>query len=782
MPSRDPRSYISLTPLPIDTQKGLKIQARSIQVYNPTEPSRDRVRKQNYVRRSAQMSGQGFRSANHKPYHGIGDPFYLDEKKLILQALGQWDETQEWDTSSSSEDEDSTADTKTARRGKSTAAKFVLRRAKKGLNTLSKEVVKGRQMIRNVSLGHGLFDLIRQERMAKKTAAMLEKQKKLELARNMWQPPKRDSETEEESDDDIIQDDDSDLAWWEDDIQDTRPSTGNSRRDSLFDTKSGYSSGENSQARQSGKASSKKKKALIPRPYTPQHNSLIDVPELVEDETSQHALFRQLCVLNWILDAMNVEQGYTMSHIMTCWSHNEIGGTKVTVRKAQQEKQTETKWERFLSTPGKIGKKGSTVRTNRHIRQSVRLFNPRTSTQSPSPSPSSSSSAINLTAVAGAVSLMVTPAETILEDGKLSPVVPPEPEEEFVENAYSKSMFKFLDEYYDSLRREKSNEDETNEGNNTGATPSGHERERSRDPEKKKKSRKKSKEREKTPDRLALTSSKPHEMQEALGVPRGMRADKFVKPKPSAELLDFHEKKASNKYQTLSMDLANKFKEVQDDKAMTLHDILEQMERERLSKCQSKYTAMHTKTSSVHRALDTMRREGEHMLQKPLEEALRRKSSLRGNWYTDLHQNIPSQLMNLWYYQVILNKLRKYGLLQDLSDQDDQDHVESTSKQSVYKFLKVLEGLRDWEICSPDISAAIEFCRERIVDLSVEEYEEWFRSVFPRINRPQTAPAGLRSDREKQEETPPRTASSVGFRARPAVRQVQSAFVRRVQR
>ncbi|XP_070183915.1 coiled-coil domain-containing protein 60-like isoform X1 [Littorina saxatilis] len=209
-------------------------------------------------------------------------------------------------------------------------------------------------MIRNVSLGHGLFDLIRQERMAKKTAAMLEKQKKLELARNMWQPPKRDSETEEESDDDIIQDDDSDLAWWEDDIQDTRPSTGNSRRDSLFDTKSGYSSGENSQARQSGKASSKKKKALIPRPYTPQHNSLIDVPELVEDETSQHALFRQLCVLNWILDAMNVEQGYTMSHIMTCWSHNEIGGTKVTVRKAQQEKQTETKWERFLSTPGKV--------------------------------------------------------------------------------------------------------------------------------------------------------------------------------------------------------------------------------------------------------------------------------------------------------------------------------------------------------------------------------------------------------------------------------------------
>ena len=41
-----------------------------------------------------------------------------------------------------------------------------------------------------------------------KTAALVEKQKKLEAARNIWQPPKRDSESEEESDDDMIQDDD----------------------------------------------------------------------------------------------------------------------------------------------------------------------------------------------------------------------------------------------------------------------------------------------------------------------------------------------------------------------------------------------------------------------------------------------------------------------------------------------------------------------------------------------------------------------------------------------
>ena len=41
-------------------------------------------------------------------------------------------------------------------------------------------------------------------------------------------------------------------------------------------------------------------------------------------------------------------------------------------------------------------------------------------------------------------------------------------------------MFKFLDEYYDSLRREKNNEDEDKQGagNTTGATSSGHDRDK----------------------------------------------------------------------------------------------------------------------------------------------------------------------------------------------------------------------------------------------------------------------------------------------------------------
>lgn len=43
--------------------------------------------------------------------------------------------------------------------------------------------------------------------------------------------------------------------------------------------------------------------------------------------------------------------------------------------------------------------------------------------------------------------------------------------------------------------------------------------------------------------------------------------------------MEFHANKASNKYSNLRQDLQDKFKEIQEDKAMTLHDILEHMER-----------------------------------------------------------------------------------------------------------------------------------------------------------------------------------------------------------
>ena len=100
--------------------------------------------------------------------------------------------------------------------------------------------------------------------------------------------------------------------------------------------------------------------------------------------------------------------------------------------------------------------------------------------------------------------------------------------------------------------------------------------------------------------------------------------------------------------------------------------------------------------------------------------------------------------------------------------------VEGTGKQTIYKFLRVLESLREWEICSPDVTAAVEFCRERIIEMTVEEYEWWFKERFPKVTRPQTAPASSKPEkRDNDTDTDQKLAPK---------RPVQSAFARRVQR
>lgn len=67
--------------------------------------------------------------------------------------------------------------------------------------------------------------------------------------------------------------------------------------------------------------------------------------------------------------------------------------------------------------------------------------------------------------------------------------------------------------------------------------------------------------------------------------------------------------------------------------------------------------------------------------------------------------------------------------------------TESSSKANEHKFTKVLKLIRTWEICSPNIAAAVEFCRDRIIEMSEEDFEELYQHIFPMIDRPKTAPA-----------------------------------------
>ncbi|KAH3897211.1 hypothetical protein DPMN_021397, partial [Dreissena polymorpha] len=395
--SQDPRSYVKPVPLPIPACKGLRLLARDTIHFNPEFPTREDVRKSNYKRRQFQMACTGFKAANHKPYIGIGDPFYLDQKKMILHALGQWSEDQASSSSSSEESDTEDHASDDVPKPAFTAAKFVLRRSRKDLNTLNKAVVHGRNMIRNVSLGHGLFDLIHKEKESKK----LEKEEALRLQqealRNEFQPPKAasDDETDEdlETDVDLTSymvavappafltqqqvDTDKELGIVNDNASDSDQSP---EREPAFQTFTGMvlqaEEEEYQRARSavvasqmtsmySRPVSQRRKKQETPRPYTPQHTNisvnmsartdLMSAENEHEFDITKDALFRQLCVLHWILEAMSTDPPSAMTPIMSCWSLTEIGGSRAQQRKLLKDKAVESSWEKFSKETTKKG-------------------------------------------------------------------------------------------------------------------------------------------------------------------------------------------------------------------------------------------------------------------------------------------------------------------------------------------------------------------------------------------------------------------------------------------
>lgn len=86
---QDPREYVKPVPIPLPSDRGIKIQARNLNIYNQTIPNRDKIRKENYSRRTEQISSMGFSTPMNQPYKVIGEPLYLEQRDIILHGLGQ---------------------------------------------------------------------------------------------------------------------------------------------------------------------------------------------------------------------------------------------------------------------------------------------------------------------------------------------------------------------------------------------------------------------------------------------------------------------------------------------------------------------------------------------------------------------------------------------------------------------------------------------------------------------------------------------------------------------
>ncbi|XP_078665253.1 coiled-coil domain-containing protein 60-like isoform X2 [Branchiostoma floridae x Branchiostoma belcheri] len=790
----DPRSYVQVKSLPIPTQKGLKLQARSETVYNPTTPTREEVFRENYGRRLKQTTRQGYRSRIDKPYQELGGPIHLDERKLILSALGQLKEQEAVDRALADkrrEEEQEReqqllkdAEEQIQQQQRRTAAQFVLRKQKKELNSLNSQFKKQRSLMQSVRLGKGLFRLMNDEEAAHEDA-QAEQTRRQEMEKlSSWQPPTAGSSSdEEESDDDLSKDEDLGKFF-----QTEVPEGSSSRTKSAATSHAGTidiaaQSEFAPSVRTRSAVSTKKKKgphSAPPRPFTPCYSNINAHQPATPIELE--SFFRQLCALNWILESMSLEGPSVMMPISSCWDLKEPGGTKTTQQKLKKEKMTETKWAQFISQP----------RIDRQTRLSIRLAagsrrpsSARKVSIARSPSVSSrpgSHSSGRVSPGPPSPSPSPVPPTPPTPTVTTSPVTAPDivvsedvPEADEVDEVYDKAntsrsrrsrkysrsrkdgtLLKFLSDISADLQKEAEE----------GLAQDGDLRPGSAED---------SASRRDTPtitinspravDRMSMQTvgrgaramMALRKQSRAYGMPgsarnpsptdevRSQLADYRLRGTPStpstkslparplsspayfALYMDF----PSVRQQGMPLEMKQRFADVTAEKSLTLHDNLEALDRKRKQKCETKFRTLGHPTS-FFRAVDKMKtavQEEERREQEEYENLRRQK--VHAPWYKDLQENLPPNIRDDRFCLNILEKISRYGIVQ----------LDGISRRySPHQFLKVLSTLRPWELCAPDISSAIEFVREKIIEMPTEDYEEWLDTRLQ--TRAKSAPPG----------------------------------------
>ncbi|KAI8506120.1 protein of unknown function (DUF4698) [Branchiostoma belcheri] len=735
----DPRAYVQVKSLPIPTQKGLKLQARSETVYNPTTPTREEVFRENYGRRLKQTTRQGYRSRIDKPYQELGGPIHLDERKLILSALGQLKEQEAVDRALADkrrEEEQEReqqllkdAEEQIQQQQRRTAAQFVLRKQKKELNSLNSQFKKQRSLMQSVRLGKGLFRLMNDEEAAHEDA-QAEQTRRQEMEKlSSWQPPTAGSSSDEEdSDDDLSKDEDLGKFF-----QTEVPEGSSSRTKSAATSHAGTiditaQSEFAPSVRTRSAVSTKKKKgphSAPPRPFTPCYSNINAHQPATPIELE--SFFRQLCALNWILESMSLEGPSVMMPISSCWDLKEPGGTKTTQQKLKKEKMTETKWAQFISQP----------RIDRQTRLSIRLA-------AGSRRPSSA----RKVSIARSPSVSSRPGNIVVSEDV--------PEADEVDEVYDKALLKFLSDISADLQKEAEE----------GLAQDGDLRPGSAED---------SASRRDTPtitinspravDRMSMQTvgrgaramMALRKQSRAYGMPgsarnpsptdevRSQLADYRLRGTPStpstkslparplsspayfALYMDF----PSVRQQGMPLEMKQRFADVTAEKSLTLHDNLEALDRKRKQKCETKFRTLGHPTS-FFRAVDKMKtavQEEERREQEEYENLRRQK--VHAPWYKDLQENLPPNIRDDRFCLNILEKISRYGIVQ----------LDGISRRySPHQFLKVLSTLRPWELCAPDISSAIEFVREKIIEMPTEDYEEWLDTRLQ--TRAKSAPPG----------------------------------------
>ncbi|KAG9487822.1 hypothetical protein GDO78_007555 [Eleutherodactylus coqui] len=441
----------------------------------------------------------------------------------------------------------------------------------------------------------------------------------------------------------------------------------------------------------------KKEKKAMSRPFTPLHNSLFSKQVLdVDPET----LFRQLCAIHWLLESLTSELSFFMRPVSACWNIRDPGGCKTSLKRINREKDVEMKWEQFIM-PGKNKKQNQKLLRN-HLQRSYPrklsfLSISRYSGLSSAHTPTIGSVSSLLPGSDDTTTACTTSSDAPQEGGDdLESTVnsflhtPGKQNKEEDEEPLSDYMQSLLQMIAENVTKELDEENEWkyNLRSDTSAA----------------------------------------QVREMMNTKDDQRSTKNItqrpksSPAPSLSPTNLFIKKKSN----LSSEMRETFLDVADEADVYLHDEVEAMERRRQELNTQKYRSLNTITN-FRVDLEKMRKS----YQRVKEEKDYTDTS---NWFIMLLSRIPPVLKNNQKIHKILEKLEKLEEKQVIRIRPNA-------------FLKVLNGLRTWELCSPDISVAIEFVREHLVQMPLEDYITWLqaRLASSPSSRAQSAPPEMTS-------------------------------------
>nr|XP_005572433.2 coiled-coil domain-containing protein 60 [Macaca fascicularis] len=499
----------------------------------------------------------------------------------------------------------------------------------KEIINLKKDLIRSRFLIQSVKIGRGYFAILREETAKKKKQQQLQKLKEEE--RNKFQPAEKISEIQ---------------------YGDTLLSTYDDEKLKMLGAR------------------------VTRRPFTPVHSCIIS-PSLPEAHVEP--LFRQLCALHWLLEALTIDHTHhTMKPVITCWNPKDPGGSKSTIKKINKDKSMGQKWEHFVTAPKTKKFKIPTMRvTNR--KPSRRGSTLSLSRASGGSSPQSSMISVNPGSdEPPSVNTQVTSSKDI-EDNESSSTKPDE-------EPLSMNLQKLLEMVREDARR-------------TITIENGMQR--------------------KAPSLLSVL--KQNKSNSAY---KEMQTTHKSSERSSSTSAESHiqpvQKKSKNRtnydiniqYKSgVCNSMRAKFYSVAQEAGFCLQDKMEILMKRQEERGIQKFRAF-VLVSNFQKDIGKMR----HHISVVKGDA----EEIADHWYFDLLSKLPEDLKNFRPAKKILVKLQKFGENLDLRI---RPHV----------LLKVLQDLRIWELCSPDIAVAIEFVREHIIHMPQEDYINWLQS---RINIP----------------------------------------------